>query len=92
MLSDLLGSVGAMIAAIVILTTGWTPIDPILSVLVSVLILRSAWRLLKKVFTNYWRVRRKRLISTSCVKTYVPIFMKSGTFIMFTYGKWVNNG
>lgn len=30
-LSDLLGSVGAMIAAIVILTTGWTPIDPILS-------------------------------------------------------------
>ncbi|BFI69760.1 CDF family zinc transporter ZitB [Yersinia pseudotuberculosis] len=49
-LSDLLGSVGAMIAAIVILTTGWTPIDPILSVLVSVLILRSAWRLLKESF------------------------------------------
>ena len=27
-----------------ILATGWTPIDPILSVLVSLLILRSAWR------------------------------------------------
>jgi len=47
-LGDLLGSVGAIIAAIVILTTGWTPIDPILSVLVSCLVLRSAWQLLKE--------------------------------------------
>jgi cobalt-zinc-cadmium efflux system protein len=30
----------------VILTTGWTPIDPILSVLVALLIVRSAWTLL----------------------------------------------
>ena len=42
-LGDLLGSVGAIAAAIVILATGWTPIDPILSVVVSLLILRSAW-------------------------------------------------
>lgn len=49
-LGDLLGSVGAIVAAIVILTTGWTPIDPILSVLVSALVLRSAWRLLKESF------------------------------------------
>jgi cobalt-zinc-cadmium efflux system protein len=35
--------VGAIVAAIVILATGWTPIDPILSVLVSLLILRGAW-------------------------------------------------
>lgn len=47
---DLLGSVGAIAAAIVILTTGWTPIDPILSVLVSCLVVRSAWRLLKESF------------------------------------------
>ncbi|WP_148051588.1 CDF family zinc transporter ZitB [Atlantibacter hermannii] len=47
-LGDLLGSVGAIIAAIVILWTGWTPVDPILSVLVSALVLRSAWRLLKE--------------------------------------------
>ena len=45
-LGDLLGSVGAIAAALVIAWTGWTPIDPILSVVVSVLILRSAWRLL----------------------------------------------
>ena len=44
-LGDLLGSVGAIVAAGVILWTGWTPIDPILSVLVAVLILRSAWLL-----------------------------------------------
>lgn len=43
-IGDLLGSVAAIVAALVILATGWTPIDPILSVLVAVLILRSAWR------------------------------------------------
>lgn len=46
-LGDLLGSVGAILAAIVIYFTSWTQIDPILSVLVSLLILRSAWVLLK---------------------------------------------
>ncbi|AHG21639.1 zinc transporter ZitB [Chania multitudinisentens RB-25] len=47
-LGDLLGSVGAITAAIIILATGWTPIDPILSVLVSCLVLHSAWRLFKE--------------------------------------------
>lgn len=47
-LGDLLGSVGAIVAALIIMGTGWTPIDPILSVLVSCLVLRSAWRLLKE--------------------------------------------
>jgi cobalt-zinc-cadmium efflux system protein len=47
-IGDLLGSIGAIVAAGVILLTGWTPIDPILSVLVAVLILRSAWSLLRK--------------------------------------------
>ncbi|MEG2265450.1 MAG: CDF family zinc transporter ZitB [Acinetobacter sp.] len=47
-LGDLLSSVGAIAAAIIIIVTGWTPIDPILSVLVSCLVLRSAWRLLKE--------------------------------------------
>ena len=47
-MGDLLGSIGAIVAAIVIMTTGWTPIDPILSVLVSCLVLRSAWSLLKE--------------------------------------------
>jgi cobalt-zinc-cadmium efflux system protein len=41
---DLLGSVAAVIAALVILATGWTPIDPLLSIVVALIILRSAWR------------------------------------------------
>lgn len=44
---DLLGSVAALGAAVVILTTGWTPIDPILSVVVAVLILWSAGRIVR---------------------------------------------
>lgn len=47
-MGDMLGSIGAITAAIVIHYTGWTPIDPLLSVLVSLLILRSAWKLLAK--------------------------------------------
>ncbi|TCV98028.1 CDF family zinc transporter ZitB [Biostraticola tofi] len=47
-LGDLLGSVGAIVAAIIILVTGWMPIDPILSILVSGLVLRSGWRLLRE--------------------------------------------
>lgn len=46
-LGDLLGSVAAIVAAVAIYFTGWTPMDPILSVLLSALILRSAWHLLK---------------------------------------------
>jgi cobalt-zinc-cadmium efflux system protein len=45
---DLLGSVAAIVAAIVIIYTAWMPIDPILSILVALLILRSAWHLLKR--------------------------------------------
>jgi cobalt-zinc-cadmium efflux system protein len=47
-LSDALGSVAAIVAGVVILTTGWTPIDPLLSLLTAVLILRSTWRLLAR--------------------------------------------
>ncbi len=47
-LGDLLGSVAAIAAALVIIATGWTPIDPILSVLVAILILRSAWHLVRR--------------------------------------------
>ncbi|MGI9247677.1 MAG: cation diffusion facilitator family transporter [Woeseiaceae bacterium] len=45
---DLLGSVAAIVAAIVIIYTGWTLIDPILSVAVAALILKSAWSLVKR--------------------------------------------
>ncbi len=44
-LSDLLGAVAAMLGAGVILACGWLPADPLLSLAVSVLILRSGWQL-----------------------------------------------
>ncbi|MEQ8406094.1 MAG: cation diffusion facilitator family transporter [Oceanicaulis sp.] len=46
-MGDLLGSVAALVAAGVILATGWTPIDPILSLLIAALIAVSAVRLLR---------------------------------------------
>ena len=45
---DLLGSVAAIVAAVVIIYTGWMAIDPILSVAVAFLILKSAWALVKR--------------------------------------------
>ncbi|MEO3385093.1 cation diffusion facilitator family transporter [Mesorhizobium sp. CAU 1741] len=42
-LGDLLGSVGAIAAAVGIMLTGWTILDPLLSVVVAALIVRSAW-------------------------------------------------
>ena len=47
-LGDLLGSLAALAAGAVVIRTGWTPIDPLLSVLVAGLILRSAVDLVRR--------------------------------------------
>ena len=47
-MGDLLGSVAALVAGAVIYWTGYTPIDPILSLVVALLILRSTVALLKE--------------------------------------------
>lgn len=47
-IGDLLGSVGAIAAAIGIMLTGWTLLDPLLSVLVAGLVVRSAWGLVSE--------------------------------------------
>lgn len=47
-LGDMLGSVGAIVAAIGIWAFGWLWLDPVLSVLVALLILKSAWGLLRE--------------------------------------------
>jgi len=44
-MSDLVGSGMASVAAVLVLVKGWTLADPILSLLVSALIFRSAWSL-----------------------------------------------
>ncbi|HEX6943752.1 MAG TPA: cation diffusion facilitator family transporter [Gemmatimonadaceae bacterium] len=47
-LGDLLGSVGTVIAALVIRWTGWLAADPIASIVVTLLVVRSAWRLVRE--------------------------------------------
>ena len=48
LLSDALGSGGALAAGAIILTTGWIAADPLISIFISLLILASAWRLVKE--------------------------------------------
>jgi cobalt-zinc-cadmium efflux system protein len=47
-LGDLLGSVAAIVAAAIILWTGWLQIDPLLSILVCALVVRSAIVLVRR--------------------------------------------
>jgi len=49
-MGDLLGSVAAITAGVVVISTGWTPIDPLLSLLISGLLLVAALRLLRDSF------------------------------------------
>ncbi|WP_042353998.1 cation diffusion facilitator family transporter [Bacillus rubiinfantis] len=49
-IGDMLGSVGAIIAALLIMFFGWGIADPIASVIVAVLILISGWRVTKDSF------------------------------------------
>lgn len=48
-LGDLLGSIAALVAGAVIVFTGWTTIDPLLSLLICLLVLVSSLRLLREV-------------------------------------------
>jgi len=47
-LGDLFGSVGTVIAAVVVRSTGWLAADPIASIVVTLLVIRSAWRLVRE--------------------------------------------
>ncbi len=47
-LADLLGSIAALISGVVIWVTDWTPVDPLLSLVICVLILASSLRLLRE--------------------------------------------
>ena len=47
-LGDLLGSVGTLAAALLVRYTGWLPADPIASMVVTLVVVRSAWRLVRE--------------------------------------------
>jgi len=44
---DAVASGGVLAGALIIAATGWTPIDPLLSILISLLIAASGWRLMR---------------------------------------------
>jgi cobalt-zinc-cadmium efflux system protein len=46
-LADLLGSAGAIVAALVVLLTGWLLADPVVGMLIGLLILASSWSILR---------------------------------------------
>jgi cobalt-zinc-cadmium efflux system protein len=46
--SDALGSVGAIAASLIMLFTGWYAADPVISILIGLLILHSSWNLVKE--------------------------------------------
>ena len=46
-IADLLGSAGVLVAAVIILATGWTLVDPIVSIAIALLIVASAWGVLR---------------------------------------------
>ncbi|MEZ4587580.1 MAG: cation diffusion facilitator family transporter [Gemmatimonadales bacterium] len=47
-LGDALGSVGALLAATIVILTGWTAADAIVSILLSLMIMVGAWSLLRE--------------------------------------------
>jgi len=47
-LGDMLGSVAVLVAAAIVLTTGWIPADPILSVVVALIVLRAALSIVRQ--------------------------------------------
>jgi cobalt-zinc-cadmium efflux system protein len=49
-IGDLLGSVAAILAGAIIYFTGWMPIDPILSMVICLIVIRSVYHLLKESF------------------------------------------
>ena len=47
-LGDLLGSIGVIVAGLIVLLTGWTPADALVSLGIGALILVGAWRLVRE--------------------------------------------
>ena len=46
-MADVMGSVGAIAASLIIIFTGWSYADPLISVIIGALVLGSSWKLLR---------------------------------------------
>ncbi len=67
-IGDLLGSVGAIIAALLIMLFGWYIADPIASMIVSVLVLYSGWNILKESINILMEAKPADIDSQKVVK------------------------
>lgn len=85
-LADLAGSVGVIIAALVILATGWEPVDALVSILISVLIAASAWSILKESIDVLLKRHPAISIPKRWAKPWPPI-PESSRFMTFTSGR-----
>jgi len=47
-IADMLGSIGVIVAAAIIIATGWLYADPLVSIVIGVLVLGSSWRVLRE--------------------------------------------
>lgn len=61
---DLLGSIAAVAAGVVIYFTGWMPIDPILSLFISILLLGFTLNLIRDIFHTLGRKAKGPVITT----------------------------
>lgn len=58
-IGDILGSIAALIAGLVIYFTGWLPIDPILSLFISLLLLLTTLNLIKNIWRSLYGEKEK---------------------------------
>lgn len=50
---DILGSIAALLAGLIIYFTGWLVVDPVLSILISILLLLMTWNLIRDIWKTY---------------------------------------
>ncbi|MDX1466334.1 MAG: hypothetical protein R3215_11600, partial [Halomonas sp.] len=74
-------------AALVILATGWMPIDPLLSVLMALLILRSAWKLTRESGPILLEGPRRASTPRRCAARFPSSSRRSATCITCPSGR-----
>ena len=67
-IGDIGASIGVVVAGIIILLTGWTIVDPLLSVAIAVLVAFSAWRLLRETMDILLESTPRGICMTDLVK------------------------
>jgi cobalt-zinc-cadmium efflux system protein len=71
--ADLLGSGGVLVAAVVVVTTGWTLVDPLISMAIAVLIVWSAWGVLRDSTAILMEQTPSRLDADAVARTIVAV-------------------